>query len=335
MSSPTDKPFQDASGKLPEEAWEWLAEHPDVKGEELEEIWRLAERASTPAASFPRDAKTSAAMREQILAQISSPQLSGRRKRPNILHMGRTWAVAASILLAATIGTIILVNPVVVTSPAGELEKVALSDGSEVLLNSGSALKYRRWFGWWGRSVDLEGEAFFDVASGSDPFEVHTFNGIVTVVGTHFDVRAWPKDAAMETRVILTEGTVRFSANSTPESRVVLHAGQMSRITGRNGSPSEPVDVDADRLLVWRTGGLAFFDVPVEMVLADVQRRFNVEITTTKDIRERRLSLFMSEVPDVEAVLHVLATTHGLEWRRQGNAYEIKDAESMPDAQIQ
>lgn len=211
------------------------------------------------------------------------------------------------------------------TARAGQIRQVTLSDGSEVMLNSGSSLSHSRIFGWWSRSVELEGEAFFAVTKASDPFQVNTFNSTVTVVGTQFNVRAWAAGMESETRVILTEGVVRLSGLDTPEQAVELHEGQMSRIDATSGAPSRPIVVDTERLLVWRSGGLAYFEMELGDALADIQRRFGVEIHAEAEILDRQVSLFLSRPETVEEVLDVLATLHGLQWLGQSGEYELLD----------
>jgi len=322
MTPPTNPKYPNGPDGLPKEALEWLDEHPDLKAEDLEEAWRLAELARPTGASYEPGADRVTAMRTAILDEIAAlPQ--GAKRPTRMWTIGRVWAVAASVLIAAAIATLLLWKPLTVTAPVGGLREVALSDGSNVLLNSGSALTYSRGFGWFGRSVELRGEAFFNVAKGSASFEVKTFNGIVTVLGTRFNVRAWPDEDGMETRVILAEGTVAFSARDAREGSVELHAGQMSRVTGSDRRPTEPLNVEVDRLLAWRSGGLAYSETEIAVVLADLQRRFDVHIEASDEIRKRQVSLYMSHTGDVETVLDVLAGMHGLQWSRKGSRYEL------------
>jgi ferric-dicitrate binding protein FerR (iron transport regulator) len=304
----------------------WLKEHPEADASEMEAIWRLTEEAVPYGSDYVPDGDRAAEMRRNILERVGSTVVHQDRQRTRFFVLRPAWAVAASILVAALIGTIFLSQPVTVTAPVGELTRVVLPDESEVLLNSGSTLARSRTFGWWGRSVELEGEAFFDVMTASNPFDVQTFNGSVSVLGTHFNVRAWPTEGEPETQVILTEGSVRFSEPGDPERGVVLGAGQMSRISGAGGLPTKPVAVDAKRFLIWRTGGLAFFDATIGTVLDDIERRFGIEVTAPARIRVQRVSLSMTEVRDVAAVLDVLAGTHGLSWTREGEQYRVNDS---------
>src|SRR5690606_693130 len=114
--------------------------------------------------------------------------------------------MAAAAVVVVGLGAALWLRPTVHRAPLGERLAVVLPDGSRVELNSGSRLAYRRTFGWRARRVDLHGEAFFDVVPADVPFTVRTFNSAVTVLGTRFNVRAWPDDEQAETAVVLEEG---------------------------------------------------------------------------------------------------------------------------------
>ena len=97
-----------------------------------------------------------------------------------------------SVLIALLVGYVNFVNPKKIIVPAGEQKTVLLADQTEVMMSSGSSLlvipaTFRSL-----RKVVLEGEAYFDVMPGEKPFVVETFNAIVTVKGTQFNVRAYP-----------------------------------------------------------------------------------------------------------------------------------------------
>ncbi|MFQ5568137.1 MAG: FecR family protein, partial [Rhodothermales bacterium] len=199
-------------------------------------------------------------------------------------------------------------------------------DGSLITLNSGTTLTYRRTFGWRTRAIRLEGEAFFDVTASAKVFRVHTFNSAVTVLGTRFNVRAWAQDPTDKTTVVLEEGRVRFAANAAPQQGVVLQPGQMSRVVGDAATPTVPVEVPVDRLMAWRTGGMAFTDQSIGDILAEVERRFGVDVRTTPDsIRDERLSLFLNSVDDVETVLAAICSPRGYRFQATDTGYTLTE----------
>src|SRR5699024_4703253 len=118
---------------------------------------------------------------------------------------------AAAIFLCCAIGITYLFSPQTVTATNGETRTVQLSDLTSITLNSGSTITYPRWFGWWERTVTLQGEAFFEVTTTGEPFKVLTRNALVTVMGTRFNVRSPAKNTKARTTVFLEEGKVSFA----------------------------------------------------------------------------------------------------------------------------
>jgi ferric-dicitrate binding protein FerR (iron transport regulator) len=229
--------------------------------------------------------------------------------------------VVTLLLLAAGL---FWLRPLTVLTPTGELVVAHLPDGSEVELNSGSRLTYRRPFGWRTRRVRLSGEAFFDVAHDAAPFVVETFNSTVTVLGTRFNVRAWPEGDAAATTVVLERGRVRLAAGPDAGQAVVLGPGQMSGVAAGSTAPAPPVSVSVDEALVWRQRGLHFTDAPVGAILDELERRTGTRITVTKPaLRELRATLLLEQMDDAEAVLAILAEMHGLRYRSVEGGYEL------------
>jgi transmembrane sensor len=98
---------------------------------------------------------------------------------------------------------------------------LVLADGTKVWLNAGSRLVYPASFAGKTREVQLEGEAFFDVAQQShQPFFVHTGRITVRVLGTQFDVKAYREDA--EVSATLISGKIQVVLNEDPEKKILL-----------------------------------------------------------------------------------------------------------------
>ncbi|MEX2601460.1 MAG: FecR family protein [Balneolaceae bacterium] len=92
------------------------------------------------------------------------------------------WLAAAAVLI--TIGAGWLWLPKTVTIPHGQIASITLPDGSNVELNSGSELRYSRLFSYTHRNIHLNGEAWFGVAQGDDPFVVESNGAVTQVTGT-------------------------------------------------------------------------------------------------------------------------------------------------------
>jgi ferric-dicitrate binding protein FerR (iron transport regulator) len=115
-----------------------------------------------------------------------------------------------------------------------------LPDGSSVWLNAGSKLTFDGYFSRKNRKVFLEGEGYFDVVKTKIPFYVNVAGATVKVLGTAFNVKAYPDERIIETTV--ARGTVQVfedQENTADATRIVLYANQKVSIIK---SVAEPVD---------------------------------------------------------------------------------------------
>ncbi len=118
--------------------------------------------------------------------------------------------------------------------PYGKRFKLQLSDGTVVSLNSGTTLKYPEQFGLNGkRNVYLTGEAFFEVAKDkTHPFIVHANKVEVEVLGTKFNVSAYPENPTVNSTLI--EGSIQMAEAENKSNAVLIAPNQMA--TWQNNS---------------------------------------------------------------------------------------------------
>ena len=247
-----------------------------------------------------------------------------RTDRGSHRRRGRLRWSLAGLMAAVVVGVVLWRQPVTIHAPSGATVAVTLPDGSRAELNSGSVLAYQRRLFGWTRTLRLDGEVFFEVVHADGPFVVETFNAAVAVLGTRFNVRAWPGDDRPETVVVLQSGAVQLVSRAMRERPVRLESGQMSRLPIGAVQPSEPQDVSVDRVLAWRSGGLAFNNQPLGVILAEVERRFDVEIVARpRSIAQDSLVLFLAHPPNAEAVLEAICRFRGYRYRSTDDGYEI------------
>ena len=157
----------------------------------------------------------------------------------------------------------------VVNTPAGTTNSVALPDASQVEVNASSTLQYNAQTWSEDRTVALAGEAFFAVAKG-ETFTVTTDLGSVEVLGTKFNVYARGGDF----RVTCEEGTVRVST-PTGES-TTLTAGEATRLQGQRLVTDN--ELAPQQTLAWRQGVFHFDAAPLPEVFEEVERQFGVTV---------------------------------------------------------
>ncbi|MBM3416912.1 MAG: FecR family protein [Bacteroidetes bacterium] len=108
-----------------------------------------------------------------------------------------------------------------ITTRAGSKSKIKLPDGSIVWLNAGSKLTYYKDYGKELREIYLSGEGFFDVAKMKDkPFIIHTSSITIKVLGTVFNVKAYPDDRLTETSLI--SGSIEVTIKNRPNDKIIL-----------------------------------------------------------------------------------------------------------------
>ena len=144
----------------------------------------------------------------------------------------RLWRRAAAAVLILGLGTLVY-RYSRHSQAAGGLEwqekyaarktrsQIVLSDGSTILLNADTRLRYPTSFDGPTREVYLSGEAFFDIQKDAlHPFVIHTDKMNIRVLGTSFNVRSYPGDASMETTLI--NGSVEVTFPDRPSDRIIL-----------------------------------------------------------------------------------------------------------------
>ena len=108
-----------------------------------------------------------------------------------------------------------------VSTRQGSKSKIQLPDGSVVWLNAGSKLTYNKEFGQQIREVTLSGEGYFDVMKNKEkPFIIHTSNINIKVLGTAFNVKAYPEDKQTETSLI--RGSIEVTIKNRPDDKIIL-----------------------------------------------------------------------------------------------------------------
>ena len=191
--------------------------------------------------------------------------------------------------------------------PYGKRFKLQLSDGTVVSLNSGTTLKYPEQFGVNGkRNVYLTGEAFFEVAKDkTHPFIVHANKVEVEVLGTKFNVRAYPENPTVNSTLI--EGSIQMAEAENKSNAVLLVPNQMA--TWQNNSKKITTKfVDTSIYAAWTKGDIAFKDTPFSTIAKIIERTYDVKIINeNSDLARQNFtgSIKISE-SSVENILELL-----------------------------
>jgi len=158
-------------------------------------------------------------------------------------------------------------------TPRGKDYHIILPDGTKVWLNADTKLIFPDHFSGTYRLVQLEGEAYFEVAKDKKhPFIVRCQAFTTEVLGTKFDVRAY---SSTDANVVLVEGSVALRSNKSKNTCSII-PGQKAQIKGSGDFIVEHVDTYA--YVQWKDGYFYFEDVMLGDILQELGRWYNVNI---------------------------------------------------------
>ncbi len=166
-------------------------------------------------------------------------------------------------------------NTVVI--PYGSRSNITLADGTNVWLNAGSRLIYPSRFVDKTREVYLSGEAFFDVQKNEkQPFVVKTTDILLEVLGTRFNVTAYPEDFAVQT--VLAEGSVEIKSVSAGrrEKGVLLEEGELAYFNKKTHE-TRTQRVDVTEYTLWTEGLFNFSNTDLNRITKKLERFYNIQ----------------------------------------------------------
>lgn len=207
------------------------------------------------------------------------------------------------------------------TTPTGGQYYVSLPDGSRVWLNAASSIKFPTVFNGNERLVYLTGEAYFEIMKKHDkPFRVHFITpsagdegreGVIEVLGTHFNVNAYIDEATIKTTLL--EGQIREWANSAdvqePDRSIILNPGQQAQLknTPVGGGHIRVInDADTEEAIAWKNGLFYFDNVDIQAIMRQVERWYKVQVVFKGRIPARRFAGQVSRSSNLSQVLKIL-----------------------------
>lgn len=159
------------------------------------------------------------------------------------------------------------------STPVGGQFQVKLPDGTKVWLNAATTLRYPARFPANERTVEIDGEAYFEVAKNNkQPFRVVlSDNSTVNVIGTHFNVMAYGNENAKD--VTLLEGSVLVRSNNKTET---LQPGMQAKITANTLTKKD--EIDTEQIIGWKNGLFVFHDATIQSIMRQVERWYDAKV---------------------------------------------------------
>jgi hypothetical protein len=209
--------------------------------------------------------------------------------------------------------------------PYGKTSELLLPDGTKVFLNAGSRLVYPERFSKRTREVFLSGEAFFDVKHDKEhPFIVQIEDFRVKVLGTRFNVSAYPADNIFET--VLADGKVSMERNNSGlfDKAIELLPNQLASFD-RKTSETIVRQVDTDNYILWTEGLLKFESTDLSRITKRLERYYNIRFQYKEPLLGGlRISGKLQLKEDINEVCERVARAASVKILKYGdNLYEI------------
>lgn len=206
-------------------------------------------------------------------------------------------------------------------TPRGGQFQITLPDGTHVWLNAESTLKYPVSFNSRNRQVELNGEAYFEVAANAhQPFRVmvptRTSNGKdsleIAVLGTHFNVMAYDNEQQIKTTLL--EGAVRVSSNGNSKR---LQPGEGISLNKSSSILSAPVNVNTEEAVAWKNGFIQLEGNDIASAMRLIARWYDVEVIYNAPVSAHFRGIIPRNVP-VSQVLKMMELTGEVHFEIKG-----------------
>lgn len=211
-----------------------------------------------------------------------------------------------------------------IITPRGGKYQLTLADGSNVWLNAASSLKFPTSFNGNERVVELDGEAYFEIAHNeSMPFKVRMNSGAeVQVLGTHFNVMSYDDEESIKTTLIEGSVQVDVPGEGGRISSVRIRPDQQAAIS-KDGRLSVS-DVNASYAIAWKDNKFNFRNMSLPEIIRQVERWYDVDVTYEEDISDLHFIGVVSRKENASAVLRVLEATGSVKFEVSNNKIILK-----------
>ena len=206
-----------------------------------------------------------------------------------------------------------------IATPKGGQYQLILADGSKVWLNAASSVYFPTAFSDKERKVVITGEAYFEVAHDpAKPFIVTANDMQVQVLGTNFNVNAYTDEPVMQTTLL--EGAVKVSYK---DADALLKPGQQTNIKPAISPNIRVVEnADTELAVAWKNGFTSFKNADIKTLMRQVERWYDVQVTYTGKIPERRFRADIPRTANLSELLQLLKSNN-INYRLEGRKLTI------------
>jgi ferric-dicitrate binding protein FerR (iron transport regulator) len=256
---------------------------------------------------------------EDKFSKVDESSETSEKKHPTF--MKDIMKIAAAVALSFAVSYAFLhqsqdeyaVTVQTVSVPAGQRVNLTLADGTNVWLNALTTLTYSNDFGRKDRTLQLDGEAYFEVAKdGNKPFIIKTGIGEIEAKGTSFNVQAYASDAGFETTLMTGSVDVRLTGKDT--SAVTLVPGQKAM---KEAGKLQVETVDDFARYRWREGLICFNKSTFVEIMHDFEKYYDVKVEViNRNVMKNKYTGKFRYTDGIEYALQVLKKSISFKYRR-------------------
>lgn len=189
-----------------------------------------------------------------------------------------------------------------ITTPNGGQYQLVLPDGTVVILNAASSLTYPASFHGNERVVQLDGEAYFEVAKNKAmPFRVKSGGQVVEVLGTHFNINAYKDESSIKTTLL--EGSVKVSSGT---NYTLIVPGQQAAALNNGSGAILKYTVDVDKETAWKNGLFSFQNDDLHAIMRQVARWYDVRVVYAGNLPREKFTGEISMNSNLSDVFKIL-----------------------------
>ncbi len=257
--------------------------------------------------------------------KVNSRIQATKSKHVNWLKI--SLSIASVLLIGLLVSTYLFINKadniITLKTKYGQSIEVMLPDSSLVHLNANSSISYNALLFSLNRSVNMTGEAFFDVRKkSSKKFILNVDDVNVTVLGTRFNVNAYQAKQSID--VVLEEGRIEITMDNAPEVRQILHPGQKA-IIDINKRLLTLSQVASENYSSWKDGVLYFQNNNLADFFSKLERRYGVEFRLDDNELLHQMNISLTIDNDrLDDVLDVVQLTLPVVIRSDSNTNTFK-----------
>lgn len=201
--------------------------------------------------------------------------------------------------------------------PKGCQYRLVLPDGSTVWLNAASSLRYPISFAGKDRRVDLSGEAYFEITKNKEkPFLVQAGGSVVRVLGTHFNVNAYPDEPVLKTTLV--EGSVSLK---TGKDSTVIKPGEEARLD--NEGRIHTITVNTEGVIAWKDKLFWFQSASFEQIMRQLSRWYDIKVIYQGKPSQTYTGILPTNLP-LSNLLGILEKGGNVHFSIEGNKVTVR-----------